>query len=171
MAHHGPGPFEFGDKDKPEFQRRQQRLRDLMNSTAEFRGALGEHTHGHLTKDDEGAIQFAIGERDGKVVIDFGTPVHWLGMTPQQAADFASAVLRRKNRGRFASGMWRVMYAGTEYLADDLELDMLWEGKTPEALGLTEVEPQADNDEWAGTRLDRQASAADRAYQLAREEA
>lgn len=25
--------------------------------------------------------------KDGKVVLDFGTPVAWVGMTPQQAAD------------------------------------------------------------------------------------
>ena len=44
---------------------------------------------------DEGAIQFSIGEKDGKVVIDFGTPVAWVGMSPQQAADFASTLLKR----------------------------------------------------------------------------
>lgn len=94
MSNHGPKPFDFGD-DKPEFQKRQQRFRDFINSVADFRGAVGDFPEGRLTKDDEGAIQFAIGERDGKVVIDFGTSVHWLGMTPQQAADFASAVLKR----------------------------------------------------------------------------
>jgi len=95
MSNHGNSPFDFGDEDRPEFQKRQQLLRDLMNSTADFRGALGQFPESALTKDDEGAIRFAIGERDGKVVIDFGTPVHWMGMTPQQASDFASAVLKR----------------------------------------------------------------------------
>ena len=33
--------------------------------------------------------------KDGKVVIDFGTPVHWIGLTPQQACDIASAILKR----------------------------------------------------------------------------
>lgn len=95
MAHHGPNPFDFGDDDRPQFQKRQELLRDLMNSTAKFRGAIGTHPEGQLVKEDEGAIQFAIGERDGKVIVDFGTPVHWLGMTPQQAADFASTILKR----------------------------------------------------------------------------
>ena len=95
MAHHGPNPFDFGDDDRPEFQKRQQRVRDLLTSVAEFRGAIGAFPEERLTDQDEGAIQFAIGERDGKVVVDFGTPVHWLGMTPQQAADFASAILKR----------------------------------------------------------------------------
>ncbi len=89
MSHHGDEPF-----DGPYFQKRQKLMRDLLNTTG-FRGAIGSFPEGELTKSDEGAIQFAIGEQDGKVVIDFGTSVHWLGMTPQQAADFASAVLKR----------------------------------------------------------------------------
>jgi hypothetical protein len=96
MANHlGESPFEgFNDPSKPDFQKRRELMRDLLN-TASFRGALGEHVEQKSSPEDEGAIQFAIGEANGKVVIDFGTPVHWLGMTPQQAADFASAVLKR----------------------------------------------------------------------------
>lgn len=93
MAHHGPNPFD-GDENSPSFQKRQSLMRELLTTTG-FRGALGDFPHGQLTKADEGAIQFAVGEQHGKVVIDFGTPVHWLGMTPQQAADFASTVLKR----------------------------------------------------------------------------
>ena len=95
MSNHGQNPFDFGDDGRPEFQKRQERIRELMDSVADFRGALGQFPEPALTKDDEGAIQFAIGERDGKVVVDFGTSVHWLGMTPQQAADFASTILKR----------------------------------------------------------------------------
>jgi len=91
MAHHGQNPFDGGS---PEFQRRQTLMLELLNTTG-FKGAIGDFPEGQLTKADEGSIQFAIGEQGGKVVIDFGTPVHWVGMTPQQAADFASAVLRR----------------------------------------------------------------------------
>lgn len=93
--HHGPSPFD-GDNDpqKPVFQKRRELMRELLNTTG-FRGALGDFPAGAISAQDEGAIQFAIGEKDGKVVIDFGTPVHWMGMTPQQAADFASTVLKR----------------------------------------------------------------------------
>lgn len=91
MAHHGSDPF---DGDQPAFQARQELMRKLLDTTG-FRGAIGSYPEGKLTKGDEGAIQFAIGEQDGKVVIDFGTSVHWLGMTPQQAADFASTLLAK----------------------------------------------------------------------------
>lgn len=73
---------------------RNKLMRDLLVTTG-FRGALGEFPDGQLTKTDEGAIQFAIGEKDGKVVVDYGTSVHWIGMTPQQAAEFASLLMKR----------------------------------------------------------------------------
>jgi hypothetical protein len=96
MSHHG---FEAFDGDEPEFQRKHQLVREmakrLLATTADFRGTVGAYPDGQLTQSDEGSIQFAIGEQDGKVVIDFGTPIHWLGMTPQQAADFASTVIKR----------------------------------------------------------------------------
>jgi hypothetical protein len=91
VSHHGFEAFDEG----PDFQRRNERIRALLSSTAEFRGAIGAYPAGKLTATDEGSIQFAIGEKDGKVVIDFGTPVSWLGMTAQEAADLASAIFQR----------------------------------------------------------------------------
>lgn len=94
MAHHGSEPFD-GEPEGPEKKiARNKLMRDLLSTTG-FRGALGDFPEGKLTKTDEGSIQFAIGEKDGKVVLDFGTPVHWVGMTPQQAAEFASTLLKR----------------------------------------------------------------------------
>lgn len=84
MAHHGQDPF-----DSPE---RKETFKKMMD-TSSFRGALGDFPEGKLTKSDEGAVQFAIGHKDGKVVLDFGTPVAWVGMTPQQAADLASSIM------------------------------------------------------------------------------
>lgn len=100
MAHHGSNPF---DGDLPEFQSRQKLMRELLDTTG-FRGAIGSFPEGQLTKSDEGSIQFAVGEQNGKVVIDFGTPVHWLGMTPQQAADLASTILKRARQVARKSG-------------------------------------------------------------------
>jgi len=94
MSNHGSEPFDAEPEDPKRKIERNKLMRDLLNTTG-FKGALGDFPEGQLSKTDEGAIQFAIGEKDGKVVIDFGTPVHWLGMTPQQAADFASLLLKR----------------------------------------------------------------------------
>jgi hypothetical protein len=92
MSNHGSSPFD--GEEGSDFARRHKLMRDLLNTTG-FRGAIGAFPEGRLTPNDEGNIQFAIGEQNGKVVIDFGTPVHWLGMTPQQASDFASTLLNR----------------------------------------------------------------------------
>lgn len=89
MSHHADSPF-----DGPEFQKRQHLMRDLLSTTG-FRGAIGAFPEGKLTPTDEGNIQFAIGEANGKVVIDFGTSVHWMGMTAQQAADLASSLMKK----------------------------------------------------------------------------
>lgn len=113
MSHHGDEPFapqrpsfepgegfrEFrkepiGKQDEPEQIARNKLLRATLETTG-FRGAVGIHPDGVLRDGDEGLIRFAVGHEDGKVVIDFGKPVAWLGMTPQQAADFASSILNR----------------------------------------------------------------------------
>ena len=94
MSNHGPNPFPFNEGEEPEFQKRRELMRDLLTTTG-FRGALGTYPEKKLTKDDEGAIQFAIGSKADKVVIDFGTQVHWLAMTPEQAAEFASTLLKK----------------------------------------------------------------------------
>ncbi len=92
---HGSGPFDDDHEATKDVKMARNKLMRSLLDTTGFRGALGEFPQGQLTKSDEGSIQFAVGEKDGKVVIDFGTPVHWLGMSPQQAAEFASFILRR----------------------------------------------------------------------------
>src|SRR5260370_386671 len=89
MSHHGSEPFDGAPEDPERKIARNKLMRDLLSTTG-FKGALGDFPEGKLTKTDEGSIQFAIGEKDGKIVIDFGTAVHWVGMTPQQPAQSAS---------------------------------------------------------------------------------
>lgn len=76
-----------------------------------------------------------------------------------------------KHQMRLMSTYWRVFYCGVEYVCDDVDLDLLWMGKTPEQLGLDAIEPRSDDaDDYAGSRMDREASEADASYQSAREE-
>jgi hypothetical protein len=95
MSHHGSEPFDSAPEDPARKIARDKLMRELMSSAADFRGALGDFPDGKLTKTDEGSIRFAVGEKGGKVVLDFGTPVNWVGMNPQQAADLASLLLKR----------------------------------------------------------------------------
>ena len=93
MSHHGDMP-----DDSP--------LRNAMRQILEkpLIGATGEHPEGKLTKHDEGGIQFAVGVKDGKVVLDFGTPVAWLGMNPGDALQLAELLIQRARQAAKGSG-------------------------------------------------------------------
>jgi hypothetical protein len=43
-------------------------------------GATGKFPQGKLVNHDEGEIKFAVGVKDRKVIIEFGTSVKWMGM-------------------------------------------------------------------------------------------
>jgi hypothetical protein len=58
-------------------------------------GATGQFPEGKASPHDEGAVLFAIGERDDNVIVDFGTPVVWLGMPPEQAVAMAQLLIAK----------------------------------------------------------------------------
>ena len=62
---------------------------------AEKFGRTGDFPHGKLNGSDEGGIRFALGEDGGNVVINFGTPVAWLGMPPEQAVALAEMLIAK----------------------------------------------------------------------------
>ena len=55
-------------------------------------GETGKLTHGALTPDDEGELRYAVTASGGKVILAFGTPVEWIGMTPRMAHQLADAL-------------------------------------------------------------------------------
>lgn len=61
---------------------------------------------GKLNETDEGGIQIAIGKESGNVRVDFGSPVAWFALPPDQALAFASAIVKHawdiKAKGRVA---------------------------------------------------------------------
>lgn len=91
MSHHGQDKF-------PDDLRRR-----LLDTTS-FRGATGLFPEGRLSPADEGQLQFALSNKDGKVVLEFGTPVAWVGLNPQQAADLASGIIKHAREAARASG-------------------------------------------------------------------
>lgn len=98
MSHHGSEPFDG------EHEGIRKLLSEMKASTSNFRGPIGAYPDGMLTKHDEGSIQFAIGEKDGKVVLDFGAPVAWIGVTPQQAMDIAATLMKRAREAARKTG-------------------------------------------------------------------
>lgn len=57
-------------------------------------GATGKFPEGKLNATDEGEIQFGIAAdvAANTVVLNFGTPVVWLGLTPDQAIAIADSL-------------------------------------------------------------------------------
>lgn len=92
MAHHGMDPSIFNKQFKELLE--DQQLRQL--------GPTGKFPEGQLNEDDEGEIQIAIGIEGDKVILNFGTPVAWMGFTPEQADQIAYALIEKatKVRGR-----------------------------------------------------------------------
>ena len=59
-------------------------------------GATGEFPDGKITDHDAGGLALSIGfdSDSNNIIIDFGTPVAWLGMTPEDAIDFAEYLIQ-----------------------------------------------------------------------------
>jgi len=57
-------------------------------------GATGRYPMGTYSENDEGEIRFGVAadKRNKKVLVDFGKPVHSLGMTPEQALELAASL-------------------------------------------------------------------------------
>jgi hypothetical protein len=49
---------------------------------------------GKLNPDDEGELSMKIGVQNGRVILDFGTPVTWLGMHPAEAVAMAGMLIK-----------------------------------------------------------------------------
>ena len=63
-------------------------------------GATGKFPMGKLDKTDEGEIAFGVASHRGKVIINFGKPVAWLGMDARQAVGLAAILIQHANRCR-----------------------------------------------------------------------
>lgn len=67
-------------------------------------GATGKFPDGALDKSDEGEISFGVTSHRGKVIINFGKPVAWLGMNASQAAALAAVLIRHATNCRDIGG-------------------------------------------------------------------
>jgi len=74
-----------------------------MSDTPPNFGATGEFPDGRAFPGDEGEIVFGVGFRGDLVIVDFGTPVKWLGIPPDTAIELAESLLKAaaQVRGRF----------------------------------------------------------------------
>lgn len=58
-------------------------------------GPTREYPQGKIHSTDEGEIKMAIGTKENKVVIHFGTPTAWIGMDKEQAIQFGKTIIEK----------------------------------------------------------------------------
>ena len=90
---HGAGEGPAFDKEAYE------KFAKLAKEAPTF-GATGAQPAPEQSPDDEGAIQFALGTANGQVIVNFGKPVAWLGLSPHQAMTLGQALLVQASEAR-----------------------------------------------------------------------
>lgn len=71
-----------------------RKFKEMFANAGEKLGPTGDFPRGRLSPTDEGGIKFAVGGKDGVVIIDFGKPVVWVGMPPEQARQLAESLVK-----------------------------------------------------------------------------
>lgn len=58
-------------------------------------GATGRFSVGKLKPEDEGELRLAITAAKGRVVVEFGKPIRWIGMNGEQALELARSLEKK----------------------------------------------------------------------------
>ena len=95
MAHHSEYPGLDPKAAREAFEKQEKIDRGFKKMLKETVGATGQFPDGKLALHDEGEIAFAIGIREGKVVIEFGKEISSVGMTPHQAISLAEILIKK----------------------------------------------------------------------------
>lgn len=62
-------------------------------------GATGKFPDGKVAnRDDEGEIKFGISNNGSEVLLDFGKPVAWLGISPALARQLSSLLIKHADQ-------------------------------------------------------------------------
>jgi len=79
-------------------------------------GPTHEFPDGRLCDEDDGELRFGVAHdpATGRVLINFGRPVAWLGMTPSQALELGGCLVEHGRRARDAGP-----FAETECVAGE----------------------------------------------------
>ena len=112
MAHHGPNRFD--EKDESELRRSLVEDAEDPDETDFSKfipsgekpdlGATGKYPEGKLREDDEGEIALGIAVHKGKIIMDFGGDMGWVGFTPEQSRQIASILQKRAKEAEQAAG-------------------------------------------------------------------
>jgi hypothetical protein len=87
MSHHSPKPWPEG-RVVP-----MGTCEDLAEELG--LGPTRSFPGGKITREDEGEITIAAGVHEGKVILNFGIPIAWIGFDADQARRIAAVLLER----------------------------------------------------------------------------
>lgn len=97
MSHHSskddPKIQSFTKEHFQQFISTGQKIQDDINNILKL-GPTHTFPEGRFTEHDEGGIKFAVYGKDGKVVINFGSPVSWLATNPEQAIELGRTLIK-----------------------------------------------------------------------------
>lgn len=90
MSHHAPSDSEFPGE-------RPQKFKDILDKLAQDSGAgaTGNFPRGQLHRTDEGEIRIAITVERNTVIIAFGKPTAWIGLSRVEAVELAELIKKR----------------------------------------------------------------------------
>ncbi len=60
-------------------------------------GPTGEYPNGKIRPDDEGELVMLVGVQDGRVVMQFGIAIHFLGLPAEDALKLAAQLTHHAN--------------------------------------------------------------------------
>lgn len=60
-------------------------------------GPTKQYPHGKLNPADRGEIVVGVRVEKDKIVVDFGTDLSWVALTPESAIEFATVLLAKAN--------------------------------------------------------------------------
>lgn len=61
-------------------------------------GKTNDFPRGKFNQHDEGGLNIGIFTKDKTIIIDFGTPVKWIGLDKQTALSLATNLFERANK-------------------------------------------------------------------------
>lgn len=85
MAHHG---VEYPNNlHMEEFKSSFGQMPDTFEELVKILGPTGKFPNGKLNENDEGELVFGIAIDEGKMVMNFGKPIKWIGFEKKQVEE------------------------------------------------------------------------------------
>lgn len=103
MGHHGsegPSHEMLAKLEKAMKQDHEEGISKKILAESPKFGATGEYPEPPIDRTDEGQIAFGVTSHRGKVILNFGKPVAWMGMDGMQALALAQTLIKHAARCR-----------------------------------------------------------------------